>query len=531
MILSHRREPRIPGGRAVKQHAQQETNLLLPALKPSGRRIDRPDGVTRGSQWGLRYAGCRIVGKVTQSGHETPRDPSDGARVPTIRLRVTGHERIARNVQIQSRANDQARATVWVAPPLEGDLVDLSGRVEVRRGDGLATQASRDEHILFAGHAIAAGLDTTGSLRIEATAGVELSESSISLIRTSGVHPSEEFYLIARLAGFPSQRIQAPEAHALPTELIAVEVPLQGVSVQHPTKLLGVDLLPLDHPRTGEASWGPFTPFSTEIERRWGRPTARARVAMQGQLMYEVEQRGLELIARALDAAVTTAVYGACVDPWSRDRPFLRSRLRARPTSLPVVFSIGVATGRQWIHALPNRVPEDGYRLFDDLDRWADLTTTEPSDSLTSGLRAIRDAADESRQALDRCHAISTVLEYYAAEVKMPRLVQRASQRGAVERIVQMGLSTTETEALVAAVQQTNAAPLMARVRRQAELDGVPVGTPEWELLARLRRTRNAGVHGRTQAELPDEDELRWGVSIVSRLLLYRWVGEGLRRT
>ena len=65
---------------------------------------------------------------------------------------------------------------------------------------------------------------------------------------------------------------------------------------------------------------------------------------------------------------------------------------------------------------------------------------------------------------------------------------------------------------------QLNDPSLMVKLRERR--DGVPITEGEFDLLWRIRGSRNRTVHGHA-ASPPDENDLNYAVSVVSRLLLY----------
>ncbi|MBM0125384.1 hypothetical protein [Pimelobacter simplex] len=456
-------------------------------------------------------------------------DESD-LEMSVLRLRAGGLTLRASAATVEESVNNVSTASLKVDPADLVAPVDLAGPIEVTV-DVAQTDGDPLEHPLFTGHVTASHAEVDGGLSLRATAGIELSETAVGFVRTQHVNPHEEFYLIARLGGLPPERINAAGTALLTPETFVIEVPLQGIRVDRPIEVMGIHLLPLDLLGDGKVPWGPFTPLAKEIEDRWGKPTARARAQVEGRLMYEAEQTALQSIELALNGILATATYGLSVDPWNRTLNFERDRLRFRPTAIPIVYALGLSTQRRWIHDLPGPAQATDTRFGDQLDRWSALLQQPPSPVVARGLRALRDAADESRDVFDRCHALFSVLEYYAASVSMPPVVSKESRRLAAKAIKELALPGRELQVLRDAINQVNGAPLLAKVRMQAEQDRVPFNPSEWSLLAGLRRARNSTVHGRVADDAPGPDDIRWGVSIAARLLLHRWIAESAQRT
>ena len=70
-------------------------------------------------------------------------------------------------------------------------------------------------------------------------------------------------------------------------------------------------------------------------------------------------------------------------------------------------------------------------------------------------------------------------------------------------------------------IGELNDPPLMVRLRSVLEAEGTPVTDAEIALLRRLRDSRNDAVHGRSTA-LPDQEDVRYATSVVSRMLIFR---------
>lgn len=329
----------------------------------------------------------------------------------------------------------------------------------------------------------------------------------------------DTIYMLCKQAG---QEVEIDRMGAPAREVFAVEMPLRGVDVKEPVRGMSVELLPLSRP--GEAEFGPFTIAIDQITERWGLPTARARVYVVGKRMYDAEVAAISKMERAANALVATAGYGLSRDPWGRDLPFDRGQLRARPLLLPMVFSQGLTTGRRWLHG-PGSQQGTALDVGASFSRWAEVLREEPSPGVSLGLSALRDAADEARDVSERCHALCTVLEYYTAASRPPPMVSKAAKKKVLRALAKVEMADVERQRLRDHIGQVNSPPLLARVRHQINQDKTPMNETEWTLIAKIRKNRNDSVHGRIKVvdDLTTED-LRWGVSITSRLLLYRWV-------
>lgn len=450
--------------------------------------------------------------------------PAGPGGVPALYVSVGGEHRRVTEGTMSSSVGDRSYAS-FTLDLRHLTAVDLTSPVRLAIPGASADPSADDAHPRFTGHVVEARPDG-GTLAVNAEGALEMVESNVGLLQTAGVAAQETIYLVARQSGVPAERLKIDGLDDMPLEVFVVEMPVVGISVDRVVSGSDVEFLPIAGSGEGHGL-GPFANVVDDVATRWGRPTARARTYVTGRLVYDAEREGIGRIQRALDALLATATYGLSRDPWGRDLPFDRAQLRARPAAIPVVFAQGAASGRRWLHALAGNPIETHLDVGASFERWSQVLSGSPSDELVRALRALRDAADEGRDVFDRCHAFCTVLEYYAASSRPPRVVSRSVKKQALRALKGIEMNDEERERLRGIIGQVNNPPLIARVRHQARQDGTPVSEAEWALALKLRGARNDTVHGRSRStESPDADDLRWGVSIASRFLLYRWVAE-----
>lgn len=424
-----------------------------------------------------------------------------------------------RRGQTRSTLNELSTASFSI--DLGDGPVDLTAGVQIltsspetAMGDGLQP--------IFTGNTTSAK-PSGGLLHVEAGSGRGLVEGQVGILHVAGDVALDTVYMLCKQAG---QEVDIEGMEAAKEEVFAIEMPLGGVSLPQATRGMGVELLPLSRP--GEREFEPFTAAIDQITERWGRPTARARTYVIGKHMYDAELIAIRKIESVVDALIATAGYGFSCDPWGRDLPFDRRHSMARPSVLPVVYSQGLTTGRRWLHD-PGGQQDGTLDIGVSFTRWAEVLREEPPGDVSLGLRALRDAAEEGREVSERCHALCTVLEYYAAGSRPTPVVSKAVMTQVKRALTAIEMTAAERNRLQEHVGQVNSPPLLARVRHQVQRDKTPMNEDEWSLIAKIRRNRNDSVHGRLEAgEKLTAEDLRWGVSVASRLLLYRWVGSGV---
>lgn len=426
---------------------------------------------------------------------------------PTLRVKLGGEALTLTGGRLSNAINDRATASIEVN--LEHlQPVDYSGPVTIH-------VAGSDE-LRFTGHIVSAHTDADGTTRMEAESGRDLVESRLGHVQTTGVTHVETFHLITRLGGYTDDRLSIQGLDEIPLEAMVIEMPLTGLHVDEPFTLLGVEFRPWADPNL-------FTDAYAANPSHWDTPTAVARVYTVGTLMFNAEQAVLPKVHTAVDALLTTATYGLSRDTNDQELPFQRDRLLSRPAVVPLIGTQAVASQRRWVHELRDYRGREPLPLEDHYRQWASVLSTEPPSEAANAMRALRDAADDTRLLDDRCHHLWAALEFYAGKASPPKEVSKKTLKDARQAINALVLPERESERLLGLIDRANEAPLMARIRYQATVDGAPTTKAEWDHLARLRASRNRTVHG-AQSQPITEDDLRWGLSIASRFILCNWM-------
>lgn len=425
---------------------------------------------------------------------------------PKTLVKVAGQSLTLTGGQLSNAMNDRATAAIEVNLK-HLQPVDYSGPVTIH-------DPASDEP-RFTGHVVSAATGEDGITRMKAESGRDLVESRVGYLRTSGVDPVETIHLLTRIGGYTDDRLSIQGLEELPLEAMVVEVPLTGLHVHKAFTLLGVEFRPWSEPNLFADA------YATEA-RRWEEPTALARVYTVGTLMFNAEQDVLPKFHVAVDALLTTAVYGLSRDTRDQELPFQRDQLLSRPAVVPLIGTQAVASQRRWVHELRDHTGREPLPLEAHYRQWAGVLSAAPPAEVVSAMRALRDAADDSRIPDDRCHHLWSALEFYAGKATPPKAVSKKSLKDVRHALKALDLPEHETGRLLGILDGANQAPLMARVRHQATVDGAPTSEAEWAHLLHLRTARNRTVHG-AQAAPISEDDLSWGLSIVSRLMLYRW--------
>ncbi|MTB87165.1 hypothetical protein H9L21_07630 [Aeromicrobium senzhongii] len=420
----------------------------------------------------------------------------------------------------RSAIREAASADITLESSSQQPPVDLAGEFALIVSTPEAGAAEAYDEVIFTGHVLSATPEA-GQVRLRAESGRALAESRLGLFGHANVPPLELMHFLVRQGGLPEERVRIGGLDLTREETYSVEQFLQGVHVDGAVQGPDVDIAPVTPDLNPDDVLGHSL---NKVSERWGRPSARVRTQVRATSIFAAYEAGMAKIEVALDSLLATAVYGLTEDPWGREIAFARETLLAKPVVIPFVAVAGVETPKRICVSSGTSSIETSFSVDGALERWSEILHKGPSDAVARGLRALRDAADESRDVFDRAHAISTALEYYAASSRPARVVSKKARTAAVDGLRKLDILDGERERLMALVNAVNNPPLMAKVRHQVNIDEVPVSEAEWALLRELRTLRNRTVHGHVPTQdIPDRGALRWAVSVTARLLLFRW--------
>ncbi len=432
------------------------------------------------------------------------------------RAEFGGEPRRVTHVRTTSALNDRPRASFMlpasVDPPLDY-LAELH----------ISADAGSPEQVMLTGF-----VDTAephgADVQVEALGAPELGERTIGSLTTSGAPAADIVYMAAREAGYTDDRLQIHGIDDLPTEVFEILTPVAGLELDEPLTISGVTLVPAHQPAPGRPI--PAAPF----EHLTMEPYACVAVAMEtASRMFDAEQGASARIELALDGLLASTLYGLSAKPDGTRIPFARSVVRARPRRLPAVCVYGLGSDRTWIRDTTAR--EMASIVHAELlhRRWRDLQLQPPPTALRDALAALRRAADETQSPVQRGQALWDSIEFLTAGIRVSAAFRKTDRRAIRAALQTVSLTDQQRDRLDEVLQRLNEPSLAMKMRARAASDGVPLAASEIRLLRDIRAARNDAAHGRKPSAVSDHD-LRWAVSIVARLVMYRWYRSAIRR-
>lgn len=329
------------------------------------------------------------------------------------------------------------------------------------------------------------------------------------------------------LSGWDGDLMLSDDEKEHQPEVFEVFMPLRGLAVDKAIRIGSASIVPreeglrqiapLEQQKSGETGEEMLAEFGEAASFALARPTA--------QRVNEAESEGLGEIDIALAWLTTRGRYGATTLPDGTVQPFDRQQALRAPRRGPVVFVRGTTTKRLWLRrpAGPSQVVERHLSSTDSAIHPALPVELPVIDRLA--LLALRLAASEI-DPLMQVRALWQAIESYAEKRKGEEKLFTKRERKAIKKAVfeseDLSLSTRQRERLGEAIDSLNRESLMLRLQRRLKQDAVLVTDDELALLGDLYDIRNDIVHGRPVEESPQRDQINYGISIVSRMLVHR---------
>ena len=351
-------------------------------------------------------------------------------------------------------------------------------------------------------------------IAIELSGMPRLTESKVGLFATWNVPHQEHVHALMRGAGLTDDQLKIEGLDTLPSEVFEVLVPIGGLTVRERTELAEVTLV------APEAVVGALKELTDEpdLTEPFARADCVAVCSVSAALMFDAEQQAIANVDSALEWLGVTLRYGAAHWPDGRARRFERAEFRALPQRSELTWVRGVVNARQWVRGTG---PVSVTPRLDLRPRHFDL---QPPSAFSvqdhQAVQALRRVASTT-DPIQAVTAIWDAIEFYVAGTSGPRIFDDPTLKK-LRKAIPKDLPAPLRGRTIDAINRLNQMPLLTRLRAAAEEDGVPTNDDEWGLLQRLRRSRNALVHGASADAVASASDLQRAQSLVARLLVYR---------
>lgn len=380
----------------------------------------------------------------------------------------------------------------------EADGASIVLRAEALRAPGIAfcgeatitAEVDGSRHVLFTGLVERVEYDDRGTAHVT-LAGLkrDFETTLLAGLQYSDCDAREIIFSLARLAGFPPERIQIQDWVPGPLEGFIVSVPVAGVSLFVDSHIGNVTI-------TGK-NLARLELLTSDMSTAYLEAGVWAYAIVQARTLAEAEALGRAQIEEAITLLRAIGYYSY---PTLEGvlRPFEWVATQTRPRASPVTFVGSLAARRRWLrdgadipvtHMLDLRAT--------DIARIGDTRRQHPR-------RLLGRALDEWRKSVDALDDVSRVthlwraMESYSAGVSVGRLFSATDISKVRERLFsETGLTSAQVDRLNELVGRLNEPPLLLKLRRAMELDGVTISDDEFDALTATRSLRNDIEHGR----------------------------------
>lgn len=380
------------------------------------------------------------------------------------------------------------------------------------------------EHELFRG-AVQSALAEGDLVKIKSEDAVALTEQMAGGLLAANMPPAELIQALIDRSGWDGKLHFSEDPDRPNEEPFVVSVPLDGLEVEDPIEVGRVTIVPRGRGRddvTELEKGDDVGETGREMIAEYLDGSSYLVAQLPAQTVDAAEEEGLLGIDTALSWLTVRGRYGAAILPDGEPQSFDRRRALRPPVRGAVVLVRGTVTNRLWLRRPAAPQPAVDRRLASGDSAFRPLLPAEVDVNDRLALQALRLAATEADPLL-QVQALWQAIESYAERRKGERRLFTKGEKATIsERLPTAGLNPRQRKRLEEAVESLNHEPLGLRLERRLKRDAVQVTVDELALLDRLREVRNDVVHGRLVQKPPQRDDVNYGISIVSRMLVHR---------
>lgn len=351
--------------------------------------------------------------------------------------------------------------------------------------------------------------------RIKITSSPQIGESQMPRVTTNLPIPEVLFTMMLE-AGLPPEKVRVADLHVNHEPIVSC-FPVDGLTFGSTSRILGVDFMPLADFRLWPGLADQFRSYSEEPA------DYIAVVHADGTFMKDAIDAAYSAALAATRMVYGTGLYSLTRSPNDSPLSYDRESARRRATVRTYVSARGLFTGRIWQGGIRSRTFYAD-QVESPLERWPDLPTSPPSESILLAWEAISIAADRDYTPSMRHQALWMAAEYYTATTRLEKLLERQDLSRIRDVVRSIGLEPRKMERVEECLSMANSPPLLIKLTERARLDKAPLSDLEVSTLKRTRTRRNDAAHGRSADA--EERDLQEAARILARLVTFRWFRE-----
>lgn len=326
----------------------------------------------------------------------------------------------------------------------------------------------------------------------------------------------EAAWSFTRTAGVEDQSLRIEGFELPPPEVFQVIIPVEGFHVGENISVGGVTLMSKNELVIQSVEGLELD----ELVEPFLDATCWAVAFPVAASLFDAENQGRQLVEIALALFRARLLSGFPFHPDGTPKPYRRSTRNANLELGGIVVVKGIKSGRRWLRGLhlietSTAVEERLAQGCSDRSRVSVPLPLSISQALLAW-SASSTATDPVRSIISLWEAV----EFYASEVKIPKLFTKSERSSLLERALD-GLNSTQGQRVKDLLDMLNSYSLRARLVAALQEDRFRYLEQELSQLWTIRTPRNKFGHG-SAAELPSQEQLRIAISFVNRFLLHK---------
>jgi len=409
---------------------------------------------------------------------------------------------LCRDYEISHRINDVSVAT------LRFKKSDFLGLGAVNYLDEVVINSVRQKSRVFTGNIVSIKNEPNDQVSISLSSGVELTEIGIKALTVIGIDHREQFYSLARQAGWPKDKLVIPGLDSSVKEMVAF-VPFKGLLIEQEEIVGEVQFLTRKSlqeklPKSEKSDvWNGLLDADGWISFRF----TAAHFADAEVLAIEKADVFLSAYSGLLQYGYSQ--FNGDFIEWERIHEAIN--LKRQNYILLVILHNGSAWLRDLSPYKPNQI------------------IIKPPVHLD--IKAIMDASESFQLPLLVWNRFRDSEDYYVVTIGLWQVIELFSSGDALpkkftkEQLTDLSsravatLTGQERELIQSAIKKLNERALMEKFKQHLKDIGLVLSQQEYDLLGKFRKVRNEIEHGQKPEE-PSVQEIKRVKALMNRVIL-----------
>ena len=390
----------------------------------------------------------------------------------------------------------------------KSDFLDLGA---VNYLDEVVINSVSQKRRLYTGNIVSIKNEPNNQVLIMLDNGVELTETGIKSLTVIGVDHQEQFYSLARLAGFPQDKLFIHGLDNSVKEMIAF-VPFKGLLIEQDEMVSGVQFIALKSIKSMQEK----LPKNEKSEVWNGFLDADGWISFRFKAAHftdaediAIEKADVILSAYSGLLQYSYSQFGGDFIEWERINGAINLKRQN------YILLVMLHTGGAWLRDLsPYKPIQTKLKPASKLDIGSVMDASESFQLPLLVWNRFRDSEDYYVVTI----GLWQVAELLSSGVKLPNSFTEEQLTDLTSRAL-ANLTEKDSNLVRAAIKRLNDGALMERFIQHLENIGLVLSKHESDLLKKFRTIRNAIEHGK-KAKEPSVQEIKRVKALVNRAIL-----------